>query len=66
MKKIFNNNGKRILIIDNNPYIREALKALLQEENFRVETTDIVHCPNKLKRDRLDIAIADISYLDFE
>ena len=52
---------KKILVLDDDPHIRKAVKVLLEGEGFEVGTAqDWQECLDKLEKERPDLILLDI------
>jgi DNA-binding response OmpR family regulator len=53
--------AKKILVLDDDPNIRKAVKVLLESEGFKVKTAqDWQECLTKLQREKPDLILLDI------
>jgi len=53
--------SKKILVLDDDPHIRKAVKLLLEAEGFKVGTAgDWQECLEKLDKDKPDLILLDI------
>ena len=58
-------DSKRILIVDKDPSIREALQILLQEKKFHVDTCSIEHWKEKFLNHTHQLAIIGIPLKEY-